>query len=146
MFGKIATLAAAATLLGQFAFAETYEVKMLNKGESGSMVFEPAFLNVAVGDTVVFLPTDKGHNVQSIKGMLPDGVESFKSEMNAEYTLTLDQEGVYGIKCTPHYAMGMIGLIQVGAPVNLEEANGIKQKGKAKKRFPGLFEMVSVSE
>lgn len=146
MFGKIATLAAAATLLGQFAFAETYEVKMLNKGESGSMVFEPAFLNVAVGDTVVFLPTDKGHNVQSIKGMLPDGVEAFKSEMNAEYTLTLDQEGVYGIKCTPHYAMGMIGLIQVGAPVNLEEANGIKQKGKAKKRFPGLFEMVSVSE
>ncbi|MBV1896542.1 MAG: pseudoazurin [Rhodobacteraceae bacterium] len=146
MFGKIATLAAAATLLGQFAFAETYEVKMLNKGEAGSMVFEPAFLNVAVGDTVVFLPTDKGHNVESMKGMLPDGVEPFKSDMNAEYTLTLDQEGIYGIKCTPHYAMGMVGLIQVGAPVNLEDASSVKQKGKAKKRFPGLFEMVSVSE
>lgn len=144
MFGKIVTLAAAATLLGQFAFAETYEVKMLNKGEAGSMVFEPAFLKVEVGDTVVFLPTDKGHNVESIKGMLPDGVEVFKSKMNAEYTLTIDQEGLYGIKCTPHYAMGMIGLIQAGDPVNLEAANGVKQKGKAKKRFPGLFEMVSV--
>jgi pseudoazurin len=143
MFGKIATLAAAATLVGQFAFAETYEVKMLNKGEAGSMVFEPAFLNVAVGDTVVFLPTDKGHNVESMKGMLPDGVEPFKSKMNVEYTLTIEQEGLYGIKCTPHYAMGMIGLIQAGAPVNLEAASGVKQKGKAKKRFPGLFEMVS---
>lgn len=145
MFGRIATLAAAATLVGQFAFAETYEVKMLNKGEAGAMVFEPAFLKVEVGDTVVFIPTDKGHNVESIKGMLPDGVEAFKSKMNTEYTLTLEQEGVYGIKCTPHYTMGMIGLIQVGDPVNLEAASGIKQKGKAKKRYPGLFEMVTVS-
>ncbi|MBL4766764.1 MAG: pseudoazurin [Rhodobacteraceae bacterium] len=146
MFGRIATLAAAATLMGQMAFAETFEVKMLNKGEAGSMVFEPAFLNVAAGDTVVFLPTDKGHNVESIKGMLPDGVDKFKSKMNKEFSITFETEGVYGIKCTPHYAMGMVGLIQVGDPINLEAASGIKQKGKAKKRFPGMFEMVTVSE
>lgn len=146
MFGRIATLAAAATLLGQMTFAETYEVKMLNKGEAGSMVFEPAFLNVAVGDTVVFLPTDKGHNAASIKGMLPDGVESFKSGMNKEFSITLDTEGLYGIKCTPHYAMGMVALIQVGDAVNLDAAKGVKQKGKAKKRFPGLFDQVTVSD
>ena len=145
MFGKIATLAAAVTLLGQVTFAETYEVKMLNKGEAGAMVFEPAFLNVAVGDTVVFLPTDKGHNAESIKGMLPDGVDKFKSKMNKEFSITLEVEGVYGIKCTPHYTMGMVALIQVGDPVNLEDATGVKQKGKAKKRFPGLFEQVSAS-
>lgn len=143
MFGKIATLAAAVTLLGQVAFAETFEVKMLNKGEAGAMVFEPAFLNIAVGDTVVFLPSDKGHNVESIKGMLPDGVDKFKSKMNKEFSITLESEGVYGIKCTPHYTMGMVALIQVGDPVNLEDAAGVKQKGKAKKRFPGLFEQVS---
>jgi pseudoazurin len=146
MFGKIATLAAAATLMGQMAFAETFEVKMLNKGEAGSMVFEPAFLNVASGDTVVFVPTDKGHNVESIKGMLPDGVDTFKSKMNKEFSITFETDGVYGIKCTPHYAMGMVGLIQVGDAVNLEAASSVKQKGKAKKRFPGLFEMVTVSE
>lgn len=136
----------AASLLGQVAYAETFEVKMLNKGEAGSMVFEPAFLHVAVGDTVVFIPTKKGHNAASIKGMLPDGVEAFKSGMNKEYSLTLDVEGLYGIKCTPHYALGMVALIQVGEAVNLEAAQGVKQKGKAKKRFPALFDQVTVAE
>lgn len=142
MFGKIAALTAAAALFASVAAAETFEVKMLNKGEEGSMVFEPAFLAVQPGDTVVFLPTDKGHNAQSIKGMFPEGFEPFKSKMNKEISVTFDQEGVYGVKCTPHYAMGMIALIQVGEAVNLEEAMSVKQKGKAKKRFVPLFEQV----
>lgn len=142
MIGRLTALTAAAVMIASGAIAENFDVKMLNKGEGGSMVFEPAFITAAVGDTVTFLPTDKGHNVESIKGMLPEGFERFKSKMNAEYVMTLDQEGLYGVKCTPHYAMGMIGLIQVGAAVNLEDALAVKQKGKAKKRFVPLFEQV----
>lgn len=143
MFGKLTLMTAAAALFASVAAAETFEVKMLNKGEEGSMVFEPAFIAAQPGDTIVFLPTDKGHNVETIKGMFPEGFETFKSKMNKEFSITLDQEGVYGVKCTPHYAMGMVALIQVGAPVNLEDAAGVKQKGKAKKRFLPLFEQVT---
>ena len=69
----------------------------------------------------------------------PEGAEAFKSKFNEELTVTLDKEGVYGVKCTPHYGMGMVALIEVGQPVNLEEAKAVKQTGKAKAVFAELF-------
>ena len=136
--GAVAGLLAAA---GQAAAAEV-QVKMLNKGAQGAMVFEPASAKLKPGDTVRFIPTDKGHNVETIKGMLPEGAEAFKSKFNEVFTVTLDKEGVYGIKCTPHYAMGMVALIEVGTPGNLEEAKAVKQPGKAKTAFAELFGQV----
>lgn len=121
------------------AGAAEIEVRMLNKGEKGVMVFEPDFVSAAPGDTIRFVPTDKGHNVETIKGMIPAGAEPFKSKFNEEFTVTLDKEGVYGVKCTPHYGMGMVALIEVGEPVNLEEARAVKQTGKAKAVFADLF-------
>ena len=142
MLSKLTITAVASMLLATTAFAETFEVQMLNKGAEGAMVFEPAFIKAAVGDTVTFLSPDKGHNAESIEGMLPDGVEPFKSEMSKDFTLNLTSGGLYGIKCTPHYAMGMVALIQVGAPVNLDAAAAVVQKGKAKARFEPLFAQV----
>ena len=124
------------------AGAETFEIHMMNKGEAGAMVFEPAFVRAEPGDVVKFIPTDKGHNVEDIDGMLPDGVEGFKTKFNEEFELTVEAEGIYGIKCTPHYAMGMVALIQVGEAVNLDEATAVKQKGKAKARMADLIAQV----
>ena len=115
---------------------------MLNKGEEGAMVFEPAFVKAQPGDVVKFVPVDKGHNVEAIGGMLPEGVEGFKTKFNEEFDLTVEAEGVYGVKCTPHYAMGMVALIQVGAPVNLDAAAAVAQKGKAKARMADLIARV----
>ncbi|PJE27299.1 Pseudoazurin precursor [Pseudooceanicola marinus] len=135
-------MTAALALTATLAQAETIEVHMLNKGEAGAMVFEPAFVAAQPGDVIHFIPTDKGHNVEAIEGMVPDGVEGFKSKINAEFELTVDAEGVYGIKCTPHYAMGMVALIQVGAPVNLDEAEAVRQRGKAQARMADLIAQV----
>jgi len=138
--------AAAAAALFAFsgaAFAAEHEVKMLNKGTDGAMVFEPAFVKAEPGDTIRFMTANKGHNVESVAGMLPAGVEAFKSKINDEFVLTVTEEGVYGIKCTPHFAMGMVALIQVGdAPANLEEAKGAKMPKKASERFEPLFAQV----
>lgn len=131
-------LATAAAFAGAAGAAE-FEVKMLNKGEKGAMVFEPDYVVAAPGDTIRFVPTDKGHNVETIKGMIPEGADPFKSKFNQEFTVTLDAEGVYGVKCAPHYAMGMVALIEVGDPVNLEEAKAVKQTGKAKTVFAELL-------
>lgn len=135
-------LTACVALAAGAAGAETSEVRMLNKGDVGAMVFEPAFVKAAPGDVVRFIPTDKGHNVEAINGMLPEGVEGFKSKFNKEFDLTVEAEGVYGIKCTPHYAMGMVALIQVGDAVNLDGAKVVKQKGKAKARMADLIAQV----
>ena len=106
---------AIAALMGGAAFAETFEVKMLNKGgDDERMVFEPAFIQAAPGDTIKFLASDKGHNAEMNKGMLPEGAEMFKGKINEEIEVTLDVEGVYGVICKPHFAMGMVMTIAVG--------------------------------
>ena len=66
----LTTAAVLMTLAGN-AFAAEVEVKMLNKGTEGMMVFEPALVKIASGDTVKFIAADKGHNAETIKGMLP---------------------------------------------------------------------------
>ena len=139
----IAALAlGAAVIFTGAAGAAEIEVKMLNKGAKGAMVFEPDLVVAAPGDTIRFVPTDKGHNVETIKGMFPEGAEAFKSKFNEEFSVTLDKEGVYGVKCSPHYAMGMVALIRVGEAVNLDQASAVKQSGKAKAAFQDLFTQV----
>ena len=132
----------AALAIVQQAGAAEHEIRMLNKGEKGVMVFEPALVRAAPGDTVRFVVVDKGHNAESVKGMLPEGAEPFKGKINEEIVVSLDKEGVYGVKCQPHYGMGMVALIEVGTPVNLEEAKAVKQTGKAKTAFAELFGQV----
>ena len=135
---RISFLAAPALLLALAGagLAAEHEVHMLNKGEAGMMVFEPAFVKAEPGDVIHFVPTDKSHNVEAIKDILPAGVEPFKSKINEEYTLTVTEPGLYGVKCTPHFAMGMVGLIQVGdAPANLDAAKTAKMSKKARERM-----------
>ena len=139
---KIAAVVALAALIATPAFAANFEVHMLNKGEAGAMVFEPALSQIAVGDTVTFVPTDKGHNAETIKGLIPDGANAFKGKINEQITVTVEQEGIYGVKCLPHYGMGMVALIAVGQPVNLEQARTVKHIGKARKVFEELLAQV----
>jgi pseudoazurin len=131
--------ALAALMVAGTAKAADHQVQMLNKGEKGPMVFQPDLIVAAPGDTVTFVPTDKGHDAASIDGMIPEGAQPFKGEIGKPITVTLDKEGVYGVKCVPHYGMGMVALIVVGKAVNQQQAEAIKQPGKAKKVFQALF-------
>ena len=136
----LAAALAAMMMLTTASHAAEFEVKMLNKGVKGAMVFEPDFIKAAVGDTVKFVIVDKGHNAESIKGMLPEAAEPLKGKVNEEVVLTLTQEGIYGVKCLPHYGMGMVALIVAGNPVNLDAAKTVKNPGKAKTNLAALFE------
>ena len=139
----VKTLGLAAMLaagLAAPAFAADHQVQMLNKGAAGTMVFEPAFVHAEPGDTVTFVATDKGHNAEIIKDMLPDGAEAFKGKMNETITVTLDAPGVYGVKCAPHFGMGMVALVLVGNdPANLDLAKGVKLPPKAKQRLEDAY-------
>ncbi len=141
---KAIPLAVFALLMSaRMGLAAEIEVKMLNKGAEGLMVFEPSLVNIEPGDTVKFVATDKSHNAETIKGMLPEGAAPFAGKMNEDVVVKFDKPGVYGVKCMPHYAMGMVALVVVGKPDNLDQAKAVPQSGKAKQVFATLFDRVS---
>lgn len=138
----LATGLAAIGLAAAPASAEEHQIRMLTRGSDGApMVFEPAYLEVAPGDTVTFLATDPTHNAQSIPGMLPGGADGFAGRVNQDISVTLTQEGVYGVKCLPHYGMGMVAVIKVGEgePANLAEASAVRHPGRAWTAFAELL-------
>ncbi|MEX1994508.1 MAG: pseudoazurin [Steroidobacteraceae bacterium] len=135
-------MAATAVLVAGAASAAEFEVKMLNKGAKGEMVFEPDVVRMAPGDTVHFVVVDRGHahDAVSIRGMLPEGAEPFEGEPDRDVTVTFTVPGVYGYKCSPHYSTyGMVGLVIVGDPVNIEAVKKVRQFGASKKRFAEIF-------
>ncbi len=141
----MAAFAAVMTMAGGAKAAEV-EVKMLNKGAEGMMVFEPALIKVAPGDTVKFVATDKGHNAETIKGMLPDGAATFIGKNGEDIAVKFDQAGIYGVKCAPHYGMGMVAMIVVGTPADEDHAKAVPQVGKAKQVFATLFERLAATK
>lgn len=138
---KLNWIAAAAILVAAPAWAADHEVRMLNKDSNGvAMQFEPAFLKVAPGDTVTFVAADKAHNSESLKGGIPEGAETWKGKINEEITVTLETEGLFAYKCTPHLGLGMVGLIQVGdSTENIEAVKAIKLPPKARNRMQELI-------
>ena len=141
---RLARVAGVSLLMGSglsvHASAETFEVKMLNRGEKGPMVFEPDFLEITAGDRVRFVPTHKSHNAATVEGMVPEGVEGFKSRINEEFETGFDKPGFYGIKCSPHYGMGMVMLIKVGDATLPQSYRTVDMPARAKPRFEELFE------
>jgi pseudoazurin len=141
---KVMSVAAFALLMSaSTALAAEVEVKMLNKGAEGLMVFEPSLVRIEPGDSVKFIASDKSHNAESIKNMLPEGALPFAGKMNEDVVVTFDKPGAYGVKCAPHYAMGMVALVVVGKPDNLDQARAAPQTGKARQVFAALFDRLA---
>ena len=122
------------------SFAADAIVEMLNKQGKESMVFSQKIVKINVGDKVFWKATNKGHNVEFIKGGVPEGVEKFKSKFNKDVEFKFDVPGIYAYWCTPHKSMGMIGFIVVGNDKsNLESIKSIRFSGKSKKLAPDLI-------
>lgn len=122
-------------VLAGAAWSADFEVRMLNKGADGAMVFEPALTKVAKGDTVTFVAVDKGHHAETIKGMIPESATAFRGKVNESVKAVFDVDGAYVIKCPPHFGMGMVAVVIVGeAPANLDAVKSGKLPKKARER------------
>ena len=141
----VAAVAAVMAIAGGATAAEV-EIRMLNKGTEGMMVFEPALAKVAPGDIVKFVATDKGHNAETIKGMLPEGATIFAGKSGEDIVVKFEQAGIYGVKCAPHYGMGMVAMIVVGTPANEDQAKAVPQIGKARQVFAALFAKLAATK
>ena len=116
------------------SMAANVEVEMLNKQGKESMVYSQKIIRINVGDSVSWKATTKGHNVEFIKGGVPEGVKKFKSKFNKDADYTFNVPGIYAYWCTPHKTMGMIGFVVVGDDKsNLEAINKVRFSGKSKK-------------
>jgi pseudoazurin len=135
--GALAVLPTAAKAAGT-----EHVINMLNKGADGKpMVFEPDFVRAAVGDTIVIKPVDKGHFAVTLPKVWVADVPEVKGKLNAEIKFTCDKEGLFGLKCTPHYAMGMVALIQVGKGPVPDDVKALKFPGEVGKRFAKQLEL-----
>jgi pseudoazurin len=140
---KIA-LTACAILAASAAHAAEHTIKMLNRGSDGAnMVFEPAYVRAAVGDTIKFVATDKSHNAVTIDGLWPDGVAKVKGKFNEEISFVVSAEGLYGIRCTPHHSMGMVALIVAGKPAVTDAHRAVRQPGIAARRMSEMLDRTS---
>tara|TARA_Y100000590_G_scaffold115256_1_gene131452 strand:+ start:231 stop:656 length:426 start_codon:yes stop_codon:yes gene_type:complete len=116
------------------AFAADETIEMLNKLGKEHMVYSKKIVNIEIGDTVFWKATTPGHNVEFIKGGVPESVEKFRSKINKDTQYKFEIPGIYAYWCTPHKGMGMIGFVVVGNnKSNLETIKKIKYLGKSKK-------------
>lgn len=104
--------------------AADHTIEMLSSSDGQMMVFKPAVLKINPGDTVTWKASNPGHNTASINEMSPDNALQWNGKINEEIKITFSKEGVYGYKCTPHYILGMVGIVSVGDnTVNLSAAS-----------------------
>ena len=138
---KLLTTVSLVLAMATPAFAEDMTIDMLNKREDGAkMVYSEDIARIDVGDTITWLPTSKGHNVEFIAG--PDGWDApRKSKLSKEVTITFDTPGVYLYQCSPHKTMGMIAIVVVGelTQEGVDAIKGAKVKGKSKKKLKALL-------
>ena len=126
--------------VSSMAYAETITIDMLNKRDDGAkMVYSQDIARVAVGDTITWVPTSKGHNVEFIAG--PDGADlPKKSKNNKEVSIKFDVPGIYFYQCTPHKGMGMVALVVVGDDTsNKDTIAKAKAVGKSKKKLKAML-------
>ena len=129
-------------LISSFAYAENFTIEMLNKLGKEKMVYSEKVISIKVNDEITWKSVDKGHNVEFI-GM-PDGVSKYKSKISKDAKFKFTKSGVYLYQCTPHKAMGMIGLVIVGDDKsNLDKIKKVKVYGKSKKLLKTLLKSIS---
>tara|TARA_B100000579_G_scaffold304329_1_gene254166 strand:- start:324 stop:749 length:426 start_codon:yes stop_codon:yes gene_type:complete len=128
------------SIFSTVAFAADETIEMLNKQGKESMVYSKKVVKINAGDTVFWKATDKGHNVEFIKGGVPQGVDKFKSKFNKDTQYKFTIPGIYAYWCTPHKSMGMIGFVVVdNDKSNIDAIKSLKFIGRSKKIAPDLI-------
>jgi len=132
------------SLWSGLAIAADTTIEMLNKLDKEYMVFSEKVVYIDSGDTVFWKATDKGHNVEFVKGAVPTGVKAFKSKLNVDTEYKFGIPGIYAYWCTPHKTMGMIGFVIVGNDLsNFNEVAKKKFLGKSKKIAKTILEQIN---
>jgi pseudoazurin len=127
------------------ALGDEIEVRSLNRSPTGLFVFSPDLVRIKPGDTINFVATDKGHEVHSVPGMIPDSARPFDAKMSQDIKVTFTVPGVYVIACRPHTAMGMVAVVLVGDAISTNRIDPSTLPDKARTKLDNLLEQLKKS-
>ena len=131
-------IASILSLFSNHVIAENHKIDMLNKLGKERMIYSKKVISINLNDEITWKSVDKGHNVEFIG--LPKGASKYKSKISKEAKYTFSKPGIYLYQCTPHKAMGMIGLVIVGKDKsNLDKIKKVRVYGKSKKILKSLL-------
>tara|TARA_B100001109_G_scaffold222936_1_gene195073 strand:- start:118 stop:534 length:417 start_codon:yes stop_codon:yes gene_type:complete len=101
--------------------------------------FSVEIAKIDVGQTIEWLPTAKGHNVEFRLG--PDAAKlPKKSSFSKPISIKFDTPGTYFYWCTPHKNSGMIGLVVVGGDTsNIDKIAELDLAGMSSSKLAKLI-------
>ena len=105
-----------------FSAASVASVLQIEFTEDDTYSIEVA--HIQVGDTIEWLPTNEGHNVEFLLGPKVNSLPK-NSKIDEPHSVIFTVPGVYLYGCTPHASMGMLGLVIVDN--DLHNLESIKQ-------------------
>ena len=81
----------------------------------GNSGFSPTNVTVSLGDTVRWVNTGGGHNVNGMQSDYPNNPESFGNSIGVGWTFdhVFTVPGFYDYQCDPHLGLGMVGTVTV---------------------------------
>ena len=130
---------ALATMLGATVMAKQAMAEVIQIEFTQFDTFSIEVANIGVGDTVEWLPKNKGHNVEFLAGPNMADLPP-KSNINEFHSVLFERPGVYLYGCTPHLNMGMLGLVVVGNDLhNLDEIENTDLPNVAKSVLMSLI-------
>jgi len=110
--------------------------------------FAPDILYVQPGDSVQWINMTS-HNTVSQDVLLPEGAQGWRSALGENLSITPTVEGVYPYVCEPHIGFGMVGVIVVGKPVNIDAvmvAAEEKLQGPFRRLIPKLTQVQQAAQ
>ena len=129
---KTLILATLVSLTAVPTIAAESTIEMLNSKNGENLVFSEKFTKIAKGDTVTFKASKPGHNAEFIPGGFPQGAEELHGQVGKDVAYTFSVPGIYLVRCTPHYGMGMVAVVEVDAPSNLDQIKQLYLPGKVR--------------
>jgi pseudoazurin len=129
---KIFVLASMAVLSAAPAVAADSSIDLLNSKDGDNFVFSQKFTKVAKGDTITFKAAKPGHNAEFVPGGFPPGAAELHGQIGKDVSYTFDMPGLYVVRCAPHYGLGMVALVEVDAPTNLDQIKQLSLPGKVR--------------
>ena len=114
------------------ASASETTVEMLNSKNGENLVFSEKFTKIAKGDTITFKAAKPGHNAEFIPGGFPQGAEELHGQIGKDISYTFNIPGIYLVRCAPHYGMGMVAVVEVDAPTNIDQVKQVFLPGKVR--------------
>jgi len=77
--------------------------------------------------------------------MIREGAQPFDAKMSQDIKVTFTVPGVYVIACKPHLTMGMVGVVVVGDPINIDKIDPSALPAKVRTKLDTLLEPLKKS-